>query len=74
MSNNSKVILLQRQNMKNITTQIKEVKVTKKKLSDNLIKEVDKLKNPKNGQIYVYLQNDDYLFYQFNGKEWNEIK
>ena len=36
MSNNSKVILLQRQNMKNITTQIKEVKVTKKKLSDNL--------------------------------------
>ena len=36
--------------------------------------EIEKLKNAKKGHIYVHVQENDYLFYQFNGKSWIEIK
>ena len=42
-------------------------------LNKEICNEIYKLKNPKNGQIYVHIDNNDYSFYQFNGKEWHEI-
>lgn len=38
-------------------------------------KELDKLKNPSKGQIFVHFVNDnDIHFFRFTGKEWIEIK
>lgn len=38
-------------------------------------KELDKLKNPLKGQIFVHFVNDnDIHFFRFTGKEWIEIK
>ena len=36
--------------------------------------EFEKLKNAKKGHIYVHVHENNYLFYQFNGKSWIEIK
>ena len=34
-----------------------------------------KLKNPEKGQLFVHLDDDDeYYFFQFDGKKWIEIK
>ena len=38
-------------------------------------KEMIKLKNPEKGQLFVHLDdNDEYYFFQFDGKKWIEIK
>ena len=38
-------------------------------------KEMIKLKNPEKGQLFVHLDDDDeYYFFQFDGKKWIEIK
>ena len=72
MSNSKKLILLS--NLKK-----------NKKLSDNKknkkseyffikSKEIDKLKNPNKGNIFIYfLPDNDYQFFRFTGKKWIEI-
>lgn len=76
MSNTLKVVLLQQKLLKKKIPKvnIENIKLLKLIESNNEIyNEIDKLKNPKNGQIYVHINNNDYSFYQFNGKEWHEI-
>ena len=80
MSNSLKLILIQSNNIKNI----KNIKNNKNTIESNIhtseydiIKsnEVNKLKNPSKGQIYIHIDDDDeYLFYRFTGKNWIEIK
>jgi len=74
MSNNSKLVLLQKQ-----TTKKKVVSRIDEKLEKrlNLIEsnEINNLKKPTKGQIYVHLEDtDEYQFFRFNGKKWLEIK
>lgn len=74
MSNNTKLIILQKQNIKKKTvTRIDEKLEKRLKLIES--NEINNLKKPKKGQIYVHLENDnEYQFFRFNGKEWLEIK
>ena len=77
MSNNLKVALLQKNILKakeKPTNEKKNMKI-KKLINSNkeVAKEINKLVNPKKGQIYVHINNNDYSFYQFNGEEWDEI-
>lgn len=69
MSNIYKILLVK----KNKLQKNKELLPCKNllNLKDN---EIEKLKNAKKGQIYVHIQENDYLFYQYNGKSWLEIK
>ena len=78
MSNISKIILLQKysksNSKKNKPEPIIESKIENyfEKIKSN---EINKLKNPSKGQIFVHLDNqDNYFFYRFNGKEWLEIR
>ena len=76
MSNNLKVVLLQRKILKKKEPieKINYIKLSTIASSNkDILNEVDKLKNPKTGQVYVHIINNDYSFYQFNGKEWDEI-
>jgi len=76
MSNTLKVVLLQKKLLKK---KIPKINIENNKLlklmelNKEICNEIYKLKNPKNGQIYVHIDNNDYSFYQFNGKEWHEI-
>ena len=77
MSNNLKIALLQKNLLKSkekipIENSIK-FKKPNKKISAELSKEINKLANPKKGQIYVHINNGNYSFYQFNGNEWQDI-
>jgi|UniRef100_A0A6C0IUR0 hypothetical protein len=86
MSNNLKLVLIHANNIRNIkniksnssycTNRIEPVTHT---TEYNSIKsnEINKLRNPSKGQIYVHINdddNDEYLFYRFDGKIWLEIK
>ena len=76
MSNNLKVILLQKKLLKKKenTNKEKSIKLTSLINSNQEIsKEINKLINPKKGQIYVHVNNNYYSFYQFTGKEWHEV-
>lgn len=76
MSNSSKVVLLQQKLLKKKTPIVNTENTKLLKLMESnkeIYNEIDKLKNPKKGQIYVHIINNNYSFYQFNGKEWDEI-
>lgn len=35
---------------------------------------IKKIKNSVKGEIYVHIDQNNYLFYQFDGEKWIEIK
>jgi hypothetical protein len=72
MSNSSKVVFLKQKLLKKKTTIVhtENIKLLKEIELNN---EINKLKNPKKGKIYVHIINNMYSFYQFNGKEWDDI-
>lgn len=75
MYNTSKLILLN--NLKKKKRNKKPYVVTDISSEKFVIqsKELDKLKNPLKGQIFVHFVNDnDIHFFRFTGKEWIEIK
>ena len=76
MSNSSKVVLLQQKLLKKKTPILNTENTGLLKLMElnkEIFNEINKLKNPKKGQIYVHIINNNYSFYQFNGKKWDEI-
>ena len=76
MSNNLKLLLVN--NNKKILKKNTNINTSNLPSNElNIIKsnEINKLRNPTKGQIYVHLSNDDdYLFYRFDGNSWLEIK
>jgi len=84
MSNNLKLILIHSNNIRNMknmknnsSCDMNIIESITRTTSHNIIKsnEINKLKNPSKGQIYVHINTDnDYLFYRFDGKIWIEIK
>lgn len=76
MSNNLKLLLVN--NNKKILKKNTNINASNLPSNEfNTIKsnEINKLKNPSKGQIYVHLTNDDeYSFYRFDGDSWLEIK
>lgn len=76
MSNNLKLLLVN--NNKKILKKNTNINASNLHSNEfNTIKsnEINKLKNPSKGQIYVHLTNDDeYSFYRFDGDSWLEIK
>ena len=77
MLNANKLILLKNNRVRK--------EISKRYLDNNIIldteinkiksNEINKLKNPSKGQIYIHLEKEDkYLFYRFDGKKWIEIK
>ena len=76
MSNSSKVVFLKQKLLKKKTTIVhaENIKLLKEiELNNEIFNEINKLKNPKKGKIYVHIINNMYSFYQFNGKEWDVI-
>lgn len=74
MSNNLKLLLVNqnkkilKKNNDNLDTMSNEYNIIK-------CNEINKLKNPTKGQIYVHItNNDEYSFYRFDGIQWLEIK
>tara|TARA_B100001287_G_C22449283_1_gene419694 strand:- start:345 stop:578 length:234 start_codon:yes stop_codon:yes gene_type:complete len=73
MSNNLKLLLLKKKSKKNTKTNIKKDKTDEQIFEDYLIKsgEINKLKNPKKGQIFIYFLDDtNFQVLRFNGKSW----
>ena len=75
MLNRSKLILLNvKKNKKN--------KINTKSVEKNIINdfkinydELEKLRNPSKGQIFIHFIDDKHFsLFRFNGKEWLEIK
>ena len=62
MLNRSKLILL-------------NVKKNKKNKINTISDELEKLRNPSKGQIFIHFIDDKHFsLFRFNGKEWLEIK
>ena len=71
MSNQLKILAMKNKNRKKNKPKIRFNKF----LEEVKSKEMIKLKNPEKGQLFVHLDdNDEYYFFQFDGKKWIEIK
>jgi chromosomal replication initiation ATPase DnaA len=71
MSNQLKLLVIQKKNKK----KIKPISKFNKFIEEIKSKEMEKLKSPIKGQLFVYLDDfNNYFFYQFTGKSWIEIK
>ena len=71
MSNQLKLLIIKNSRKKKHEPKIKFNKF----IEEVKAKEMIKLKNPEKGQLFVHLDDkEEYYFYQFNGKEWIEIK
>lgn len=53
---------------------LKKNKKNNNRTLDVTSNKTEKTKNPVKGEIYVHIDQNDYFFYQFNGKKWIEIK
>lgn len=72
MSNQLKLLVM-KQKQKKIKT--KKIFSVDHFIQDIRTKEMDKLKNPIKGQLFVHLdESEDYYFFQYDGKKWIEIK
>ena len=56
----------------NLKNSLNKIKIQDKfKIQD---KEIEKLRNPSKGQIFIhFIDMDNFNLYRFNGKEWLEI-
>ena len=72
MLNNQKIILLSKLNTKKIKKAKQKVNLQFSKIISKVKEnEISKLKNPKNGDLFVYVDsNDEYNFFQYSGKLW----
>ena len=70
MLNNQKIILLSKLNTKKIKKAKQKVNLQFSKIISKVKEnEISKLKNPKNGDLFVYVDsNDEYNFFQYSGK------
>lgn len=74
MLNNSMKLLLLKQKNKNLTTKIENNKFELEKNFEIQAKEIEKLRNPSKGQIFIhFIDTNNFNLYRFNGKEWLEI-
>ena len=69
MSNQLKLIVIKKNNKKKIKSKFNQF------IEEIKSNEMEKLKSPIKGQLFVYLDdNNNYFFYQFTGKSWIEVK
>ena len=69
---NSKILLLNNNFFNNRKKKIQKIN---KETIEKIQNQINYLKNPEKGQIYIHIENEDqYRFFQFNGKKWHEIK
>jgi len=74
MLNNSMKLLLLKQKNKNVATKIENNKFEIEKKFEIQAKEIEKLRNPSKGQIFIhFIDTNNFNLYRFNGKEWLEI-
>ena len=67
-------LLLLKQKNKNLTTKIENNKFELEKNFEIQAKEIEKLRNPSKGQIFIhFIDTNNFNLYRFNGKEWLEI-
>jgi len=70
MNNYAKIVLLKKNKEK-----VKKLNKINQTLEQIKIEEIDKLKNPSKGQLFVHIDNEkNYFFYQFTGKKWIQIE
>jgi len=70
ISNSLKLLVVQNRRKKGLNLQrVNQI------INQVRVKEIEKLKNPNKGQLFVHLdQKSQYSFFQFNGNQWIEIK
>lgn len=72
MLNNQKIILLSNLNTKKIKKSKQKVNLQFTKIISKIREnEISKLKNPQNGDLFVYVDNkEEYNFFQYSDKSW----
>lgn len=72
MLNNQKIILLSNLNTKKIKKSKQKVNLQFTKIISKIREnEISKLKNPQNGDLFVYVDHkEEYNFFQYSDKSW----
>ena len=71
MNNYAKIVLLKNKKKE----KVKKFNKINQTLEQIKTEEIDKLKNPIKGQLFVHIDNNqNYFFYQFTGKKWIQIE